>query len=40
MEYKFIDELKNNEKEILYNFLKEFPSVELRRALNIIDNMK
>ena len=40
MSYKFIDELKVKEKEVLYNFLKEFPTIKVREALNKIDNMQ
>lgn len=40
MDYIFIDELKTKEKEVLYNFLKEFPTMEVREALNKIDNMQ
>lgn len=40
MNYTFIDELKVKEKEVLYNFLKEFPTIEVREALNKIDNMQ
>lgn len=40
MDYIFIDELKTKEKEVLYNFLKEFPTIEVREALNKIDNMQ